>query len=288
MALLLENSRRGHIGNRGLGMYGSWLFFVTPDDYLVSLDAATGKERWHKMIADVKVGYFLTTAPVVIRNHVIFGTSSDEDVPGWVESRDAETGELQWKWYSTPRAGEPGSETWPDTYAREHGGGQPWVPETYDPELNLLYVPTGNPNPVMIGDARKGANLCDRIDRGTQSRHRKNGVVFPVLASRHSRLGRDASAGVVRRNCRRQAAQARRAGQPQRHVLRSRPHQRPAILSVQYAESPNWSKGFAPTGEPIPDPRKEPQFGGALVSPSNGGIANWAPPRLVPTRGFST
>ena len=43
-----------HIGNRGMGMYGRWLFFETPDNYLVSLDALTGKERWHKEIADVK------------------------------------------------------------------------------------------------------------------------------------------------------------------------------------------------------------------------------------------
>ena len=41
----------------------------------------------------------------------------------------------------------------------EHGGGMPWLPGTYDPELNLLYVPTGNPNPVMTAQSRKGANL---------------------------------------------------------------------------------------------------------------------------------
>jgi alcohol dehydrogenase (cytochrome c) len=53
-----------HIGNRGMGMYGNWLFFETPDNYLVSLDAKTGKERWHKEIADVKQEYFSTSAPV--------------------------------------------------------------------------------------------------------------------------------------------------------------------------------------------------------------------------------
>ena len=48
-----------HIGNRGMGMYGNWLYFETPDDYVISLDAATGKERWHKQIADVKAGILL-------------------------------------------------------------------------------------------------------------------------------------------------------------------------------------------------------------------------------------
>ena len=52
-----------HIGNRGVGIYDNWLFFETPDDYLVSLDARTGKERWHIQIADVKQEYFSTPAP---------------------------------------------------------------------------------------------------------------------------------------------------------------------------------------------------------------------------------
>jgi acido-empty-quinoprotein group A len=275
-----------HIGNRGLGIYGSWLFFLTPDDYLISLDAATGKERWHKQVADVKLGYFLSGAPIVIRNHVIFGTGNDEDAPGWVESRDPETGDVQWKWYSAPHAGEPGSETWPDMYAREHGGGQPWVPGTYDPEINLLYIPTGNPNPIMIGDARKGANLWTESlvainpDTGKMSwyfqcsphdTHDWDDTQVPVLFD-----------GVIDGKPRKLVAQASRNGMF--FVLDRTTGQN--ILSAQYAESPNWSKGFAPTGEPIPDPSKEPQIGGSLVSPSNGGIANWAPPTFSPDTGL--
>ncbi len=81
------------------------------------------------------------------------------DVPGWLESRDPETGDIQWKWYTTPRRGEPGIETWPNEQTAANGGGMPWQPPTYDPELNLLYVPTGNPNPVLDGRRRPGANL---------------------------------------------------------------------------------------------------------------------------------
>src|ERR1700734_1121401 len=55
-----------HIGNRGMAMLGNWLFFETPDDYLISLDARTGKERWHKEIADFGQQYFSTAAPVVV------------------------------------------------------------------------------------------------------------------------------------------------------------------------------------------------------------------------------
>ena len=48
-----------HIGNRGLGMWNNYLYMETPDDYLVSLDAKTGKERWHKTIADLDAGLLL-------------------------------------------------------------------------------------------------------------------------------------------------------------------------------------------------------------------------------------
>ena len=64
-----------HIGNRGMGMYHDWLYFETPDDYLVSLDAKTGKERWHKVISDFNEQYFSTMAPIVIGNHLMVGTA---------------------------------------------------------------------------------------------------------------------------------------------------------------------------------------------------------------------
>ncbi len=128
------------IGNRGVGMYGNWLFFETPDSHLVSLDARTGKERWKVEIADPKLDYTSTVAPVVIGNHVIVGIGGDHlDNPGFVQSRDPETGALQWKLWTTPRKGEPGIETWPDEYASAHGTGQAWIPGTYDPDLNLYY-----------------------------------------------------------------------------------------------------------------------------------------------------
>jgi alcohol dehydrogenase (cytochrome c) len=103
-----------HIGNRGMAMYHNWLYFETPDDYLVSLDAKTGKERWHKVISDFDEQYFSTMAPIVIGNHLIVGTADDLDAPGMLQSFDLETGDLQWKWYTEPeKMGDPGSETWP-------------------------------------------------------------------------------------------------------------------------------------------------------------------------------
>ncbi len=96
----------------------------------------------------------------MIRNHVIIGVGGDSlDVPGYLESRDPETGSFSGAGTRRPRPGEPGAETWPDEYSMEHGGGMPWLPGTYDPELNLYYFGTGNPNPVLAGQSRKGDNL---------------------------------------------------------------------------------------------------------------------------------
>ena len=84
-----------HIGNRGVGLYGNWLYFLTPDNYFVSLDATTGKERWHHEIASVKREYFSTSAPIIVGKQVLIGVGGDSlDVPGYLESRDPESGEV--------------------------------------------------------------------------------------------------------------------------------------------------------------------------------------------------
>ena len=112
-----------HIGNRGLGMWGKWLYMETPDDYLVCLDAQTGKERWHKPIADFNRQYFSTMAPIVIGNHVIIGTGNDLDAPGFVQARDPETGDIQWTFFTTPQnKGDAGIETWGTLEGAARGG----------------------------------------------------------------------------------------------------------------------------------------------------------------------
>jgi PQQ-like domain len=81
-----------HIGNRGVGMWNNYLFFVTPDNYLISLDARTGKARWTKALASFEQQYFHTMAPVVIDNHVLVGSSNDLDMSGFLQSFDPESG----------------------------------------------------------------------------------------------------------------------------------------------------------------------------------------------------
>ena len=86
--------RGGHlVGNRGVGMYGNWLYFMGPDGWFISLDARNGKERWRKKVADEKLQYFTTMAPMAVKNHIIVGVGGDAmDVRGYLDAYDPETG----------------------------------------------------------------------------------------------------------------------------------------------------------------------------------------------------
>jgi acido-empty-quinoprotein group A len=275
------------IGNRGVGMYENWLFFESPDSHLVSLDAKTGKERWKVEIADPKLDYTSTVAPIVVGNHILVGIGGDHlDNPGFLESRDPETGALQWKWWSTPRKGEPGIETWPDEYASAHGTGQPWIPGTYDPELNLYYVGTGNPNPVMAEKSRKGDNLytCSIValnpDTGKlvwyyqvspHDVHDWDAVETPVLID-----------GVIDGQPRKLLAQASRNGF---YFLLDRTNGK-HLLTQPFIDTVNWTSGLNANGQPIPNPVKFPATDGVLVSPASGGSTNWPSPSFNPETGL--
>ena len=77
-----------HIGQRGAAMYKDWLYVATPDCHLVSLNAKDGKVRWDIELADPKLGYFSTMAPLIVRDHVIAGVSGDAtDIPGFLVAR---------------------------------------------------------------------------------------------------------------------------------------------------------------------------------------------------------
>jgi alcohol dehydrogenase (cytochrome c) len=148
------------IGNRGFGLWKDALFMVTPDDFIVSLDAKTGKERWSKEFAPFTQQYFSTIAPMVIGNTVIVGTGNDLDSPGYLQAYDADSGKELWRFYTVPQnPGDPGADTWPNIQAARYGGGHPWLPGVYDPETNLYIFGTGNPIPAYTLGRGDGDNL---------------------------------------------------------------------------------------------------------------------------------
>src|SRR4051794_6127857 len=275
-----------HIGNRGVGIWGNWLYFETPDNHLVCLEAATGKFRWSVEIADLAQEYFSTTAPIVIGNHIIVGVGGDSlDVPGYLEARDPETGAVQWHWNTEPRPGEPGSETWPDKDAMEHGGGMTWLPGSYDPELNLIYWGTGNPNPVHAGQGRKGDNLwtCSIVALNADT----GKMAWYYQVSPHDTHDYDAMQtpvifdAQINGQPRKLLAQASRNGF---FFLLDRTNGK-HILTVPYGNA-TWAKGLDAQGRPIPDTDKEPKTDGALAAPSAGGATNWFAPSYSPQTGL--
>jgi acido-empty-quinoprotein group A len=278
---------RGAIGNRGMAKWGHWLYFETPDNNLVSLEAVSGRERWHKVIVAPDQSNFSTVAPVVIGNHVITGTAGDSGKnSGWLEARDPETGDVQWRWYSTPRAGQPGIESWPNAQASGRGAGGPWQPPTYDPELHLIYVSTGNPAPVYIGEARPGANLWTSsivalsLDTGK--------LVWYYQCSPHDTHDWDATEvpvlidGNFKGHPRKLLATANRNGY---FYLLDRETGR-ALLVKPFIPTANGYRGLDANNVLIPDPAKEPQLGGTLVSPSSDGAANYPAPSFDPETGL--
>ncbi len=280
-------SRGGiHIGNRGVAVSGKWLYFETPDCNLVSLNMKDGKERWHRNICDPDLLYFASAAPLVVGNHVIAGVSGDDsDVPGYIESHDPETGERQWRWYAYPDPGTPEAKSWPSVEAMLHGGGMTWGSTTYDPELNLIYFGTGNPQPVIAHKGRMGDNL---FTESIVALNPDNGKMkWYFQSSPHDTHDWDANQtpvlidGTIGGQPRKLLAQASRNGYF--FVLDRATGKN--VVTTTFAKA-NWAKGIDAKGQPIPDPAKFPQIDGALVAPNQGGAANWPPPSFSPATGL--
>ena len=276
-----------HIGNRGAAMWRTTLFFETPDNYLVALDARTGKERWHVEIADFDHQYFSTMAPIVVDNHVLVGTGNDLDAPGFLQSYDPETGKRQWIFYTVPmNPGDPGLNTWPSLDAARHGGGQVWIPGSYDPDTKLYIFGTGNPTPGYTGGGRKGDNLFTgslvavNVDTGKMAwyfqtsphdTHDWDSAQTPILID-----------GEINGKPRKVVSTAARNGYFFTVDRVTGEH----IVTTKFGTHANWTLGVRKNGSPEPNPGKEAIIPGALVSPPEGGVINWEPPAYSPLTGL--
>jgi alcohol dehydrogenase (cytochrome c) len=265
-----------HIGHRGVGMYGGWLYFTTPDAHLISLNAKDGTVRWDVEVADVKQGYWTSMAPLIVQNHVLVGISGDFDnLRGYVRSIDPETGKTQWEWDSTPPAGTPNATT----------GGTTWMTGTYDPDLNLIYWGTGNPTPVLTASTRPGDDLytCSivALDPATgklkwsfqpspHDTHDWDAVEIPVLVD-----------GDFHGTPYKMLLQTSRNGY---FFVLDRTTGK-SLLTVPFGPV-NWALGVDKEGRPIPNPAKEPARDGRLVAPDEGGLTNYRSPSFDPQTGL--
>jgi alcohol dehydrogenase (cytochrome c) len=145
--------------NRGLAILGNRLFMATLDAHVIALDTKTGNLLWDITAADYRQAYTFTVAPLALKNEVIVGVSGGEyGIRGFIDAYDATTGKRLWRFNTVPGPGESGHETWSGE-SWKTGGAPAWITGTFDPELNLIFWPTGNPAPSNYGGERKGDNL---------------------------------------------------------------------------------------------------------------------------------
>ena len=275
------------IGNRGFGLWNDALFMVTPDDFIVSLEAKTGKERWSKEFAPFTQQYFSTIAPMVIGNTVSVGTGNDLDSPGYLQAYDADSGKELWRFYTVPQnPGDPGADTWPSLQAARYGGGHPWLPGVYDPETNLYIFGTGNPIPAYTLGRGEGDNLftCSLIavdvatgkmkwyfQSSPHDMHDWDSAQTPVLFD-----------ATINGRKRKLVSTAARNG----YFFTLDRTTGEKVVAIKYGSATNWAASIDPKGSVRREPSKDPIVAGALTSPTSGGTVNWEPPAYSPVTGL--
>jgi alcohol dehydrogenase (cytochrome c) len=267
-----------HIGHRGVAVYRNLVYLTTPDAYLVALDVKDGSVKWKVPIADSKKGYWSTMAPLLVRNHLMVGVSGDFDnLPGILTSFEPQSGDVQWTFHST---GEPGK-----TKPGDAMGGQMWMTGTYDPDLNLVYVGTGNPTPVLNGTARPGDNpwtcsiLAINPDTGK--------LAWGFQATPHDTHDWDAAEVPV-------LVDGTFKGTPAKMVMQASRNGYFFVLDRTTGKNlltstfgpVNWATGVDAKGSPIPNPDKDPARAGRLIAPNEGGLTNYRSPSFDPATGL--
>jgi alcohol dehydrogenase (cytochrome c) len=277
---LIDDASQHH--NRGAAMWHSRVYIETDNAHLLCLDARSGNLLWDVAYTDGSKNYGATSAPLVVKNKVLVGTSGGDDgVRGFLAAFDAETGKLAWRFWTIPGPGEPGSQSWPGKLYL-HGGGTTWLPGTYDPELNTVYWGTSNPSPDFDGDVRPGDDIyTDSVvaldaDTGTLKWYFQftphdlfdyDAVETPVLIDR-SYHGQDQKLLV----------QANRNG----FVYILDRINGKFLSATQFAENLNWAKGVDEQGRPIRT-TIAPSAEGTRVCPGYSGATNWYAPSYDPT-----
>jgi alcohol dehydrogenase (cytochrome c) len=272
--------------NRGVAVAGDRLFMVTDHAHVIALNRFTGALVWETEMADWHQNYNATGAPLAIGNLVVAGSSGgDEGVRGFVAAFDQVTGKEVWRFWTVPRPGEPKAETWQGK-GIEHPGATTWLTGTYDPELDTIYWPTGNPSPDLIGDDRGGDNLYS--DSIVALDAKTGRLKWHFQFTPHDVWDYDAQEtpalidATWQNRPRKLLVQANRNGF---FYVLDRTDGR-FLLGKQYAKNVTWASGLTPEGRPLTVPNMEPSLDGKRVCPSLEGSSNWYSTSFNPTTGL--
>ena len=137
---------------RNIAIYSDRIYYAAPaDGAVIALDAATGEVVWETQVHDNERDRTRhSSGPIVVRGKVLTGRSCQPGgIPGgcFIAAHDAETGEELWRRFTIARPGEPGGDSWGGLALEDRWHVSPWMPGTYDPELDLVYWGTGVPGP---------------------------------------------------------------------------------------------------------------------------------------------
>lgn len=146
---------------RGVAVYQDKVYWGTPDCFLVALDARTGKVVWEARTGDYRTGEGHIHPPLIIQGKAVLGYSGgDSNARGKVAAFDVMNGAPVWETYTVPAAGEAGYETWSRANAGVPPlGGATWHTPSYDAELGLIYIATGQPTPRSVALRGRGDAL---------------------------------------------------------------------------------------------------------------------------------
>jgi len=280
------NLSTGGNANRGVAVAGDRVFMETDNAHIIALNRFTGALLWDAELGDMRENYAASSAPLPAGDLVISGVSGGEHgANGFVAAHDQETGKEIWRFATVPRAGGPGSETWQGKDI-EHGGAPTWFTGSYDPELDTVYWPTGNPSKEYNGDHRKGDNLYSdsilALDRKTGR------VKWHYQFTPHDLWDWDATETSV-------LVDAAWNGQSRRLLLHADRNgffyvfdrsNGTLLLAKAFVKNLTWASGIGKDGRPMRLPDQEPSPEGTKVCPSQDGATNWFSPSFNPSTGL--
>jgi alcohol dehydrogenase (cytochrome c) len=225
-------------------------------------------------------------APLVVGDLVIAGVSgADEGIRGFLAAYNVSTGKEEWRFWTVPARGEPGSETWRGT-AIAVGGGSTWLAGTYDPETETLYWPTGNPFPDTDATEREGDNLYTNCILALDVKTGK--LKWHYQTTPHDVWDWDASETPL-------VIDATWKGRPRQLIVQGNRNgffyvldrtNGELLLARQFIHELTWATGIGEDGRPIKTPGQEPTEGGTRVCPAQSGATNWYSPSYNPQTGL--
>jgi alcohol dehydrogenase (cytochrome c) len=276
----------GGNANRGASVAGDRVFMVTDHAHLIALDRFTGELLWDTEMADWRQNYAASSAPLPTGDLVVSGVSGGEHgANGFVAAHDQATGKEVWRFWTVPRPGEFGAETWKGKDIA-HGGAPTWFTGSYDAALDIVYWPTGNPTKEYNGDDRLGDNLFASsilaLDRKTGRR------LWHYQFTPHDLWDWDATQTSV-------LVDADWLGQPRKLMLHADRNgffyvldrtDGALLLAQPFVKNLTWASGIGADGRPVKRPDQEPSPEGTKVCPSQDGATNWYSPSFNPATGL--